>query len=118
MFLFYFIELMIVPIIMVACGRLWKNHPPKSINKIYGYRTARSMKSKESWDFAHKYFGRILFRSGLGVAVLTIIILLMFKNSSDSTLGKAVIILLLLQVAALIVPIIPTEMALKRKYEK
>jgi len=24
-------------------------HPPKSINAIYGYRTARSMKNDETW---------------------------------------------------------------------
>jgi len=47
MFVFYFIELMITPILMVMIGMSWRNNPPKTINKVYGYRTTRSMKSKE-----------------------------------------------------------------------
>jgi len=103
---------------MIVCGMLWRKNPPKTINKVYGYRTTRSMKSKESWDFAHKYFGRIWFKLGLVLAVFTVIILFMFKNSSDNTLVIAVVILMIIQMIALIVPIIPTEMALKRKFEK
>lgn len=30
-----------VPVLMIVFGVLWKKHPPKSINWIYGYRTRR-----------------------------------------------------------------------------
>lgn len=109
---------MIMPIVMVGCGGLWRKQPPKSINKFYGYRTARSMKSKESWDFAHKYIGRIWFKLGVGIAIFTIIIFFIFKNSNDSTLGKVFVNLMIIQIITLIVPIISTEIALKRKFEK
>lgn len=118
MFVFYFIELMITPILMVMIGMSWRNNPPKTINKVYGYRTTRSMKSKESWEFAHRYFGRILFKLVLVITVLTIVILLIFKNSNDNTLVKVVLIILMIQVIAFILPVIPTEIALKRNFGK
>ena len=48
--------------------RIWKNicnQTPKKINHIYGYRTAMSMKSNETWVFAHPYFGKWWFTIGL-----------------------------------------------------
>jgi uncharacterized membrane protein len=44
-------------IFSISGAILWK-YPPKSINWLYGYRTARSMKSQECWDFAQTYAAR------------------------------------------------------------
>jgi len=41
-----------IPVIMIGVGYMMYKHPPKSINAIYGYRTARSMKNDETWKFA------------------------------------------------------------------
>jgi len=35
---------LMIPVIMIGVGYMMYKHPPKSINAIYGYRTARSMK--------------------------------------------------------------------------
>lgn len=48
-----FVDL-VTPLIMILFGRLFLTRPPKSINGVYGYRTARSMKNKETWAFAHR----------------------------------------------------------------
>ncbi len=39
--------------------------PPKKINSIYGYRTARSMKSQENWDIAQRYSQRLMLKQGI-----------------------------------------------------
>ena len=39
--------------------------PPKKINSIYGYRTARSMKSQENWDKAQRYSSRLMLKQGI-----------------------------------------------------
>lgn len=44
---------------MIGFGRLFQKNPPQEINSLYGYRTARSMKNRETWDFAHHYIGRL-----------------------------------------------------------
>ena len=37
--------------------KIW---PPKEINDFYGYRTKRSKRSKEAWDFAQEYSTRMM----------------------------------------------------------
>jgi len=51
-------------VIMIGVGYMMYKHPPKSINAIYGYRTARSMKNDETWKFAHDCCGRLWFKLG------------------------------------------------------
>nr|WP_297787948.1 SdpI family protein [uncultured Allomuricauda sp.] len=38
----------------LIAGLVFKNNLPKKINWWYGYRTKRSMKNQEQWDFAQK----------------------------------------------------------------
>ena len=56
---------LLLPVIMLVFGRLFQTKPPKTINGLFGYRTARSMKSQEAWDFAHRTCGRLWFKLGL-----------------------------------------------------
>lgn len=48
------ISLLCGVIFLLAAGVMY-SFPPKKINPLYGYRTIRSMKSQESWDFAQRY---------------------------------------------------------------
>ena len=49
---------MLFPIMMILFGRWLSKHAPQDINYIVGYRTKRSMASKEAWDFANSTAGR------------------------------------------------------------
>ncbi len=44
--------------------------PPKSINKLYGYRTTRSMKTPENWKFANWISMRLVAAGGLVMIAL------------------------------------------------
>ena len=43
---------LLIPAAMLLLGRHFLTRPPKTINGLYGYRTARSMKNQATWDFA------------------------------------------------------------------
>ncbi len=70
--------LFIVPIItapfLILAGCMMLKWPPKKINSLYGYRTERSMRNQENWEFSQRYsakkmifWGFIYFiSSGLG----------------------------------------------------
>ena len=45
---------LLIPVTMVFIGKRFQKKPPKEINGIYGYRTAMSMKNKETWEYAHR----------------------------------------------------------------
>ncbi len=44
---------LLIPATMLVIGQLWRKRLPKNINPIYGFRTARSMKSRDTWEYAH-----------------------------------------------------------------
>jgi uncharacterized membrane protein len=95
-------------------GRFWMKKPPKDINGVYGYRTARSMKSKESWDYAHKYFGRVWYISGIFMAIFSFIAMLIFINNYES----ASILILITQCIIICLSILPTELSLKKHFDR
>ena len=41
-------------LILTVGGAVFWACPPRQINEFYGYRTTRSRKSQEAWDFAQK----------------------------------------------------------------
>lgn len=56
----------LIPLICIAIGgAILRFFPPKKINSFYGYRTPRSMKNQENWDFAQKYAGQLMLSWGL-----------------------------------------------------
>lgn len=40
---------LLIPLVMIFAGRMMQYHPPREINFVLGYRTARSMKNRETW---------------------------------------------------------------------
>ena len=60
---------LLIPATMLFFGYRWQKKPPHKINSAYGYRTRRSMSSKNAWDFAHKYCGRTWVKFGWFTAV-------------------------------------------------
>ena len=54
---------LLIPVTMVFIGKRFQKKPPKEINGIYGYRTAMSMKNKETWKYAHRCCGKLCQRA-------------------------------------------------------
>jgi len=87
-----------VPLLVIAITGLYvKNNPPKKINSLYGYRTKRSMKSKEAWDFAQVYSSDLLFSWSLaGMVGLALQIWLSPANGVTSVTITSMIVLVLI----------------------
>ena len=64
-----FIVTLLIPAVLLT----WYLHPKfKTINNASGYRTKRSMKNQDTWDFAQKYCSKIslyMFSSSLPLAI-------------------------------------------------
>ncbi len=65
-------------VILVLVGGIGLLFPPKKINYIYGYRTKRSMRSDEAWQYANRYssqlmtaFGALTIGIGLGCQLMS-----------------------------------------------
>ena len=107
---------LMIPFIMIVFGKIFLNNPPKEINQIYGYRTGRSMKNKDTWDFAHRYIGKIWLRDGLVLLPVSLGIMLLVLGKNQDTVGTVGGILCFVQMVPLIGAIFPTERALKKEF--
>ncbi len=63
--IYMFIMDLLIPIVMILLGRAFLKKAPKEINCVFGYRTSMSMKNKDTWEFAHRYCGKIWVICGL-----------------------------------------------------
>lgn len=108
---------MMMPVLMILFGWIFSKYPPKEINSIYGYRTKRSSKSKEAWEFAHRYFGGIWYKAGLALLPVTVVAMLPVLGKGEDAVGTWGGALVCLQMIPLLVPVWFTERALKREFD-
>lgn len=102
-----------VPILMIAFGVLWEKHPPKSMNWIYGYRSIRAMKDDNTWKFAHLYQAKVWRWSGSILLVFALIFSLNFTKSYKEIPSW----IFYAELGIMILTMIPTEIALRRKFD-
>ena len=105
-------------LVLIVIGFWFRKLWPQKPNWIIGYRTSMSMKNKETWVFAHAYCGKILILSGLIIIPVSIAAAILLELDSlvfETLLAWAVLILI---VVPLIISIIPTEMALRKEFDR
>lgn len=110
--------ILIMPLMMVGFGLLLMKNPPKKINSYYGYRTRRSVRSQETWDFAHYYFGKLWLVCGLVSLPFSLVPLCLVLGKSEQVISVAGLIVLGIQTILLLVTILLTERALKKNFDE
>jgi uncharacterized membrane protein len=108
---------MSIPIGWLGVAYLFIKKTPNQINDLYGYRTKRSKKSDETWQFAHRYYGKIwLFLSPVLMVLITTVFLLII-NESDYVIFISSIIITFILITVTSLSIIPVEKALKSHFD-
>lgn len=113
---FLFIVDLLIPFIMLAAGYFMHKHPPKSINYVVGYRTARSMRSMDAWMFAQKKTGLLWQKVGAASLIASALIQIPFLFLSVDAFSVCSIVLMFVQLAMLLLTIPPIERALKKEF--
>ncbi|PCI11801.1 MAG: hypothetical protein COB73_01045 [Flavobacteriaceae bacterium] len=100
-------------LIFVLAGFIMLKFPPKKINSFYGYRTYKSMKNQERWDFAQKYSSLEMIKLG---GLLTLSSCLGFfylpKEKTAMFIGLGLMILMV------IILLFRVERAIQQKFGK
>ncbi len=109
---------LLIPLTMIALGKLFITKSPRNINPVFGYRTTMSMKNKDTWEFAHKYCGRLWLKCGLVLLPLSVIPLIFVFDKGTDIIGTVGDIVCIVQLVPLIGAIFPTEAALKKTFDK
>jgi len=111
---------LLTPLVMIIYGRVFEKKPPKIARSkfAFGYRTVMSMRNEETWEYAHRFFGKLWFGLGIAVGLISIIVLFFFIGKDKDTVGFAGMIICYVQLVAMLLPVIPTELALRRRFDK
>ena len=102
---------------MILLGRYYSCKAPKNINWVYGYRTPMSTKNKETWEFAHKYFGKLWYKFGIILLPASIIAMLFVLGKSEHIIGIVGEIICGVHVVMMVLVVHPTERALKKNFD-
>lgn len=106
----FYVSLLIGAIIFFT-GTFMRKNPPKKINGMYGYRTPSSMKSKERWDFAQLYSAIRMEKSGIFMALVSVIGLVV---KIDLIAGALISVFIMGCIFVFLM--ITTERAIKKKF--
>ena len=110
---------LLIPAVMIGFGRIMEKKPPKKINGIYGYRTSRSMKNQDTWDFAQTYCGKLWQKMGWALIPLAVLGQALTLLCPDvQSMCNWSLVPTTAETVALMVSIIPVERALKRNFDK
>ena len=117
--IFMLIANLLCPLSMIGFGSYFlKSAGPAEINMLFGYRTTMSMKNESTWRFAHMYSGKLYRTLGFIITPLSAIAMFFVIGMDDDTVGLFGALICGVQVIFLIMPIIPTEITLRKKFNK
>ena len=109
---------LLIPAIMIFFGAFYSRFEPGEINSVIGYRTKRSMKNRDTWEFAHKCFAKYWLWVGTIMLPLSAIPMFFMANASMDVIGIALVVAMTLQLIPLMCCIPYTEARLKRAFDE
>lgn len=116
--IFMLIMNMLLPAVMIYFGVRFVKKPPKDINMIYGFRTKRSMMNRDTWEFAHRYCGKIWRVIGVVLLTLSIVAMVLVMNKDIKSVGIYGSMICGVQIVVVIISLIPTNRALKNNFDE
>lgn len=99
-------------VVLIQCAK-------SDIDSTVGYRTSRSMTSKEAWIFANKTCGKLWLTGGIISVIISVALPIAFSIIKNDTAGLYMAItILLLQTIALILSVVTTEKKLSDNFNE
>ena len=98
-------------IVFLIAGIVTKRFPPKQINYLYGYRTARSMRSLEEWNYAQKYSAIKMIQIATFLILISIIANIVLSDLKEFNVASFFIVII-----SIMYLFVKTEKALKNKF--
>ena len=115
--LFCLCMVLLIPVTLLFLGWTFQKKPPKTINRFYGYRTPRSMKSRETWVFAHHTCGRLWVWLGKVLLPVSAAAMLPVLGRDADMVGLWCGVIALIQTTGMAGSIFFVERALKQHFD-
>lgn len=113
----YLLSYLILPVLLIVVGLVMWRFPPGYGGSV-GYRTKRSRSSRQAWDFAQVYWGRLILVMSIPMLAVSVGagVFQIVKPLSEETGLLVFCVIMTLQLVPLFVSIWVTESALKRRF--
>lgn len=108
---------LVLPVMMLVIGKVFMQNPPKTINGIYGYRTSRSRKNQDTWNYAHLYCGKLWWKIGWIMLPIAIIGMLPVVEKNQNIVGAFGVVIVGMECVILVMTVFCVEKALARKFD-
>jgi uncharacterized membrane protein len=116
--LFMFFMALLLPLSMILIGQRFIKHPPKKANNYFGYRSPRSMRNQDTWDFASLTVGKLWRRLGWVSLPPSVLAMLLVLGKEIDVIGRVGWVACMTQFALMLVSIFLVESALKRNFDE
>lgn len=116
--LFMTVITILLPLTMLVFGLYFSKNAPSEINSAFGYRTKSSMKSQDTWEFAHRYCGKLWKIYGAVLLPISVIPMILLKSSSENTVSVVSTALMIIQLVPMLLSIVLTERKLKQDFDE
>jgi len=116
--LYLLVMTLLVPAVMLGFGHRFQKNPPKRINDLFGYRTRRSMRNWESWEYAHLVCGRFWWWAGWPALTFALVMMGRTVSAPIEEMAEASVLVVAIQMILLVLAIPWTERALKQKLDR
>ena len=114
---FMLITAILCPFAMIVSGLFFVKRAPKKINFFFGYRTERSMKNRDTWEFAHRYFGKLWLVLGAILLPISAIPMFFFIGKSEDLIAVISLIICFVDMAVMCASVVFVEKALKKNFD-
>jgi hypothetical protein len=104
-----------VPAVMIVMGYFLRRGLPSGLSRYLGYSSFRSRRCEEAREFADRYTGRTM--QIVGSAVLAIAVIMIIAAVFDFIPAETLSWFLIAEMAMMVVSLLPTEIALMRRYD-
>jgi len=109
---------LLIPATLLVFGFLLRYRTPTNRLGSYGYRTARSRRTQEAWEFSNKLAGKYWLWEGAVLLPVSALLLFLFSTRmAQQAYYVAYSILLGVQILGMCLPLPFVERALKDKFE-
>lgn len=114
MFGIIFIVIIIIPLAVTFGGFILKQCSDSDVDSTVGYRTRRSMASKEAWKLANETCAKLWITGGIITTVLSVVLPFTACLILNETAGLYIgVFVLLFQITAFILSVVTVENKLK-----
>lgn len=103
---------------MIISGAVMLYKAPRKMNRFMGYRTSMSMKSPETWKFAHSLCGKLWTVIGCILLPISAVPMLFISGRTYTEIEKIGEIIAVIQVVVMLCSVVYVEYSLRRNFYK